>query len=163
MDVINRINGNQKIQPPVSLTNKHIISQQEEGKLSPPPPFNVQLTQLGQLFSVVEESGESVRNELKQFQESLFDALQSGNFDVNTLIENASDEIKAIAEEVGIDLKLAVTELSEHVQQMNSQIHQGPPPGGKPHHGPPPPPPDELLSSLSDTDEEEYSGIETDD
>lgn len=65
MDGINNISGTQGIQPP----NNQIQIQPDQGKKHPPPPpLNVQLTQLGQLFSAGEESGESAKNELKQFK-----------------------------------------------------------------------------------------------
>lgn len=163
MDSINQINGTQGIQSPMNTNSNQIRNQEEHSKQPPPPPFNVEITQLGQLFSAIEESGELAKNELKQFHESVFGALQSGNFDAKTLFENASDEIKTIAEEAGIDLMLALTEFSEQAEQMIGESPQGPPPGGKSHPGPPPPPPDELLSSSEDAIEEDYSSLTADD
>ena len=159
MDGINQINGAQGVQSPIN--SNQIRNQEVPDKQPPPPPFNVEISQLGQLFSAVEELGKSAKNKLKQFHESLFEALQSGNFDAESFVENVSDEIKAIAYQAGIDLQMAITEFSEQAQYMNSQFYQELPQEGRPHHGPPPPPPDELVSSLNGTDEEDYSEIET--
>lgn len=150
MDGIDQINGAQGVQFPMNQKPKDSQDSQEPGHRPYPDAFNVLITQLGQLFFAVEELGESAKYELKQFHENLFEALQNGNFSAEELAENASDEIKIIAEEAGIDLVAALTEFKEHAQQLK----EGPPPGGKPMHGPPPPP--------DESDDEEYSGIYSD-
>ena len=101
MDGINQINGIQGIPSPMDQNSKQIWNPEDQGKQPPPPPFNVQLTQLGQLFSAVEELGDSAKNELKQFHENLFAALKTGSFDAEALAENASDEIKDFAAKSG--------------------------------------------------------------
>jgi len=137
MDSIDHINGSQAVQAPLNINSNQVRNQQHEAKQPPPPPFNVEITQLGQLFSAIEESGESAKSDLKQFQEKIFEALQNGNFDADELVDNASEELKTIAQESGIELKPALEEFSSKARQLNNEM---PPP-------PPPPPAGQAESS----------------
>lgn len=158
MDGINQVNGTQGVQFPKNQGPKESQNPEEMNNHFKQGAFNVEITQLGQLFSAVEEMDDSAKSELRQFHENLFEALQSRNFSAEELAENASDKIKSIAEETGIDLVTALTEFEEHAQQMQNNRPKGPPPGGKPHGPPPPPPPDDLY----DSDDEEYTSIFSD-
>ena len=159
MDGINNINGMQGIQAPTNMQPKQHQDPQEQNSFSTSPPFDTQISSLGQLFSAVQESGEAAQSDLKQFHESLFEALQSGDFDAAALAENASDTIKTIAEEAGIDLEQTLTEFAQNAPHMNGAPPQGPPPGGGAHQGPPPT--DDLFTSNSeDEDSESYLDTE---
>ena len=140
MDGINSISGAQAVQPPMNQQTRQNQQMQEQNGQAPPPPFITEISQLGQLFKAVEETGESAQSELKQFHESLFEALQSGNFDAESLAESASDTIKEIAEAAGIDLTQALTEFETNAPQ-----------------GPPPPPAEDGLFTSTDEDEDTTS------
>ncbi len=146
MNGMNSINGAQGIQPPMHLNPRQ--SQNEQIQESPNmPPAVAQISGMGQLFSAVESSGQADQSELKQFHDSIFSALHSGYFDAGSLTESASDTLKSIAEEAGINIEEALTEFSEQVSQMK---------GGRPQGPPPPPPPSESSNSSDEEDDDNY-------
>jgi hypothetical protein len=162
MEGLNNINGTQGVTPPMNQQTRP--NQPPQGGQAPPPPFSTEISQMGQLFSAVEETGETANSELKLFVASLFEALHSGTFDTETLTENASDTIKEIAEEAGVDLAAVLSEFQENAPQMNGTPPPGPSPNGKGHHGPPPPPPESESSTIfSDEDSSYMEDILTDD
>lgn len=123
MENIHEINSANEMYSLMDQPVNHVQIQEEKNKQSQPIAYDVHITQLGELSSVVEKSDKLVASELKEFHESIFNALQNGHVDAKKLSENASDKIKTIAKETGINLQLAVAEFSEQAQQMNIQVH----------------------------------------
>ncbi len=136
MDPINSIQNSQSIQG---------TSQQQVSRPHPPPPpgnepssqpYNLQLSSLGQLFHAAGEAGEPEK--AKAFHESLLEAMEKGDFKTETFMKTVSDEIKAYASELGINLEQALDALSANPEQLQGFRPPPPPADGKDPQGPPP-------------------------
>lgn len=129
----------------------------ESGEIPPPPPDGkrppgdmLQMTELGELMRDTEGLTEEEKVELMEFGQTLFESIRNGEFDAATLAENAPEALKELAEEHGIDLTAALTELAEDVESRQANgMPPGPPPEGAGDSDLPP-----WQTTVEDEDEE---------
>lgn len=164
MEGINSSNIIQGITYPTNKQIKPSQLSQDQNRQTTSPPFITDISQMSQLFSAVQSSGESAYNELRLFHDNLIEAMKTGDVDAETIAENASDTLKQIAKEAGLDLVQIASEFVQHASMMIDGFPQVHTPGGKAHHGPPPPPPeDEYTTILGNEDSTYLEDILTDD
>ncbi|MCP4726517.1 MAG: hypothetical protein GY863_15845 [bacterium] len=68
---------------------------------------------------------EEESTELKEFENSVREAIMSGEFDAAALVENAPDFIRNAAEESGIDLEDVLTNMYNKITEMQSNRVNG--------------------------------------
>lgn len=101
------------------------------------------VSNLGQLMSAFSSMSEEEKAEADSFRDSILSAVESGEYDAESLASNAPDSLVALAEENGIDLE----ELVDEIANMSEQAPPPPPSGGMGGM-------DMSQSSLSFSDEE---------
>ena len=103
---------------------------------------DVSVSNIGQLLSAFSSMSEEEKTEADSFRDSIFEAIESGEYDAEELAASAPDSLVALADETGMDLEELVDEIASMAEQAPP-----PPPGGMP--------PSESALSLTEDELEE--------
>lgn len=90
-----------------------------KGQYGPPPgpPPEIGGSELDQLFKNARESEDVDEDDIRSFMDIIKESLESGSVDVASLVENAPEWLKSVAEESGVDLDVALEEFLNRFQE----------------------------------------------
>lgn len=78
------------------------------------------LGQLANLQSELSNLSAEESAEVQQFRQEVFSSIRDGTFDAESLSNNAPDSVKNLAQEKGIDLEQALSQMNGKAQEMKN-------------------------------------------
>ena len=76
--------------------------------------------QLANLKSELSNLGAEESAEVQQFHQEVFSSIQDGTFDAESLANSAPESVKNLAQEKGIDLEQALSQVNDKAQEMKN-------------------------------------------
>lgn len=116
---------------------------------------HIDISFTGKLMNSISQMSDEEKTEMETFRQELTEAVQSGNFDAETMAASAPDALSDFAEENGLDLTQMIQKMADGLEN-NAGIY-GPPPPSHPELGMGGPQP----SSLTDLTDDEKAALQS--
>ena len=95
------------MQDKMSMMLEQMVSSGEDAQVSP----------MGQMMSMLSSMSSEGLDQMRDFRGQVAESVKGGEFDAEALAEQVPDELKAFAEENGIDLTAMITQMGDRIEQ----------------------------------------------
>jgi len=102
------------MQDKMSMMLEQMVSSGEDAQVSP----------MGQMMSMLSSMSSEGLDQMRDFRGQVAESVKGGEFDAEALAEQVPDELKAFAEENGIDLTAMITQMGDRIEQGGRGMKQ---------------------------------------